>query len=150
MFVYVLASITVIKGPLLLFRWGRLTHLRRYFKARALGVKMRQGAWIKLCEGRDCFLQVFVFLVPDTGAQYWLWINAWEYCDFRDYLIRKSRAWITHWIWSWTVEVTSLSYQCSTRCRIRWLDDERKNLSARAFSWYPSLERVHVSFGSVD
>lgn len=70
-----LASITVTKseGPLLLFHWGHLIHLRRYFKARALGFKMRQGAWIKLQEGIDCFLLVFVCL---TETQCWFWMKA--------------------------------------------------------------------------
>lgn len=126
--IYFLASITVGKRPLLLFHWGQLTHLRRYFKGRALGFKMRQGVCIKLCEGRDCFLLVFVFLVPDREAQYWLWINACEDCDFRDYLIRKSRVWITHWTWSWKIQVTA--YHISVQQDgIRWLDGEGENLS---------------------
>lgn len=68
--IYLFTSITVTKGEVLYCL--STDPPKKIFKARALGFKMRQGAWTKLHEGRDCFLMVFVFRVPDVvEAQCW-------------------------------------------------------------------------------
>lgn len=76
-------------------------------------------------------------------------LNECRDCDFRDYQIRKSRVWITYWIWSWEIQVTAY-YIRVEQGGIRWLGCEWGNLSMRTFSQHLSLDRVHVSFDSVD
>lgn len=136
-----LASITAkSEGPLLLFHGGHLIHLRRYFKARALGFKMRQGAWIKLQEGIDCFLLSFVFPVPDIETQCWFWMNA------RSVILEimwSEKAWfgvpIEFDLWEFKLQSVII---CVEQDGIRWLDCEceRENLSIRAFAWHLLLD----------
>lgn len=116
-----LASITVTKneGPLLLFHWGHLIHLRRYFKARALGFKMRQGARIKLQEGID-FLTGFC--VPDVETQCWFWMKARTVILE---IIWSEEAWlgvaIEFDLWKFKLQPVII---CVEQDGIRWLDCE--------------------------
>lgn len=67
-------------------------------------------------------------------------LNEGKDCDFRDYLIRKSMAWNSHWIWSLEIQVTACHNLCWTRWdKVAWLW-VRERIYPWVFSWHRLLD----------
>lgn len=54
---------------------------KKVFQGKSFGVHMKQSAWTKLQEGRDFFLQVFVFFCAGHTRSK-LALNGCKDCDF--------------------------------------------------------------------